>query len=134
MSRDGLLPRIFSRVNPRTRTPIAVIVGAGLTHATIAGFAPITMVASLVNIGTLAAFCAVCIGVIVLRYRRPDLARPFRVPWMPVLPLAGVAGCVWLMAHLGRTTWLSFIGWMLAGLAVYFLYSVSASVLAREPR
>jgi APA family basic amino acid/polyamine antiporter len=132
MSRDGLLPRMFSRINPKTRTPVPVIIGAGLVHAAIAGFAPITAVAALVNIGTLAAFCAVCIGVIVLRYQRPDLKRPFRTPLMPYVPIAGVAGCLWLMAHLGRATWLYFVTWMCLGLVVYFGYSMRASVLGKE--
>jgi APA family basic amino acid/polyamine antiporter len=132
MSRDGLLPQRFARINPRTRSPVPVIVAAGLVHASIAGFAPITAVAALVNIGTLAAFCAVCIGVIVLRYKRPDLNRPFKVPLMPYVPIAGVLGCLWLMAHLTVRTWIYFLIWMSAGLVVYFLYSMRSSVLAKE--
>ena len=84
------------------------------------------------NIGTLAAFVAVCIGVVVLRNKRPDLHRPFKTPFMPVVPILGVAGCLWLMSHLGPRTWMYFLTWMTLGLIVYFLYSIRSSVLARQ--
>ena len=84
------------------------------------------------NIGTLAAFVAVCIGVIVLRSKRPDLHRPFKTPFMPVVPILGVLGCLWLMSHLGPHTWMYFLVWMTLGLIVYFLYSMRSSVLARQ--
>jgi APA family basic amino acid/polyamine antiporter len=132
MSRDGLLPQRISRINPRTKTPIPVIIVAGLIHAAIAGLAPITAVASLVNIGTLTAFCGVCIGVVVLRYRRPELHRPFKIPFMPYLPVAGVLGCLWLMVSLNLKTWIYFLLWMATGLVVYFLYSMRSSVLAKQ--
>lgn len=132
MSRDGLLPKVFSRINPRTKTPIPVIIGTGLILASIAGFAPIGTVAEMANIGTLAAFVAVCVGVIVLRYRRPDLHRPFKTPFMPYLPALGVLGCLWLMSYLSDNTWKYFAIWMTLGLTVYFLYSMRSSVLARE--
>ncbi|HEY4644927.1 MAG TPA: amino acid permease [Steroidobacteraceae bacterium] len=132
MSRDGLLPKAFSHINPRTKTPIPVILGTGLILATIAGFAPIGAVAEMANIGTLAAFVAVCVGVIVLRYKHPDLHRPFKTPFMPYLPIAGVAGCLWLMSNLSPNTWRYFFSWMTVGLAVYFLYSMRSSVLAKQ--
>ena len=134
MSRDGLLPKFFSRINPNTKTPTTVIIGTGTILAIIAGFAPIGTVAEMANIGTLAAFVAVCIGVIVLRNKRPDLHRPFKTPFMPVLPILGVAGCLWLMSHLGPHTWMYFLIWMTLGLIVYFLYSMRSSVLARQSR
>jgi basic amino acid/polyamine antiporter, APA family len=132
MSRDGLLPRFFSRINPGTKTPIPVILFTGTILSIIAGFAPIGRVAEMANIGTLAAFVAVCIGVIVLRKKRPDLHRPFKTPFMPVVPILGVLGCLWLMSHLGPHTWMYFLTWMTLGLIVYFLYSMRSSVLARQ--
>jgi APA family basic amino acid/polyamine antiporter len=132
MSRDGLLPKVFSRINPKTKTPTTVIIGTGAILAAIAGFAPIGTVAEMANIGTLAAFVAVCIGVVVLRNKRPDLHRPFKTPFMPVVPILGVAGCLWLMSHLGPRTWMYFLTWMTLGLIVYFLYSIRSSVLARQ--
>ncbi len=132
MSRDGLLPKALSRINARTKTPIPVIIGAGVILASIAGFAPIGTVAEMANIGTLSAFVAVCIGVIVLRYKRPDLHRPFKTPFMPVVPILGVLGCLWLMSHLSPNTWRYFATWMTLGLVVYFAFSMRSSVLARQ--
>ncbi|HJS22285.1 MAG TPA: amino acid permease [Steroidobacteraceae bacterium] len=132
MSRDGLIPAAFAHINPKTRTPVRVIVTSGAILATIAGFAPINVVAEMANIGTLAAFVAVCIGVIVLRYKRPDLHRPFKTPLMPVLPIVGVAGCIWLMVNLEARTWVYFVIWMTIGLLIYFGYSMRSSALARQ--
>ncbi|HSD75705.1 MAG TPA: amino acid permease [Steroidobacteraceae bacterium] len=133
MSRDGLLPKALSRIHPRTRTPIPIIVVVGIVLCGVAGFAPITAVVEMANIGTLTAFVAVCIGVVVLRYRRPDLHRPFRTPFMPVLPALGVAGCLWLMVNLKVQTWIYFLIWMAIGLTIYFGYSMRSSLLARQP-
>ena len=130
MARDGLLPPLFAQVNRRTQTPIRVIVAAGLVMAAIAGLTPIGDVAELVNIGTLAAFFLVCIGVIVLRYKHPDLPRPFRTPFSPLVPLLGAASCFFLMANLPWVTWLRFGIWMALGLLVYFVYSYRHSTLA----
>jgi APA family basic amino acid/polyamine antiporter len=132
MSRDGLIPAAFARIHPGTRTPIRIIVTTGVILATIAGFAPISVVAEMANIGTLAAFVAVCIGVVVLRYKRPDLHRPFKTPFMPVLPIVGVLGCFWLMSGLSPHTWRYFFIWMAIGLIIYFGYSMRTSVLARQ--
>ena len=123
MARDGLLPPLFAAVDPRTRTPIRVIVASGLTIAAIAGFTPIHEVAELVNIGTLAAFILVCAGIIVLRYTRPDLPRPFRTPFSPLIPLLGIAFCGYLMLSLPLVTWLRFVIWLLIGMLIYFSYS-----------
>lgn len=132
MSRDGLLPPVFSAINPRTRTPIRVILASGAVMAAIAGFTPIGEVAELVNIGTLAAFVLVCAGVIVLRITRPELPRPFKTPFSPLVPLLGIAFCVYLMSNLPLVTWLRFAIWMAIGLIVYFGYSRRRSVLARD--
>ncbi|CAK0774641.1 Methylthioribose transporter [Gammaproteobacteria bacterium] len=130
MARDGLLPPLFSVVHPRTRTPIQIIIVAGVFMALIAGFIPIAQVAELVNIGTLAAFVLVCFGVIMLRYTHPDLHRPFRSPLSPLVPALGIALCLYLMMSLPMITWLRFGVWLAIGLVVYFGYSRVHSVLA----
>ncbi len=129
MSRDGLLPPVFSAINARTRTPLRVILVSGLLIAAIAGFTPIGDVAELVNIGTLSAFVLVCCGVIILRHTKPDLKRPFRTPWSPVIPLLGMVFCIYLMASLPLITWLRFVIWLTIGLAIYFGYSRKHSAL-----
>jgi APA family basic amino acid/polyamine antiporter len=132
MSRDGLLPPAFSAVHPKTQTPVRVIVAAGVLMAAIAGLTPIGHVAELVNIGTLAAFFLVCMGVIALRYTHPEVPRPFRTPLMPFIPLAGAGTCLYLMAQLPLVTWLRFGGWLALGFAIYFFYSRRHSALAAE--
>ena len=132
MSRDGLLPPVFFRINARTHTPVRVILLTGLLIAVIAGFTPIGDVAELVNIGTLAAFVLVCGGVIVLRHTRPELPRPFKTPANPLIPLLGIAFCVYLMASLPLITWLRFVIWMGVGMLIYFGYSRSHSVIGQE--
>ncbi|MGH8496074.1 MAG: amino acid permease [Gammaproteobacteria bacterium] len=127
MSRDGLLPERFATVNPRTRTPGFVIGLAGILTSLVAGFFPISAIAEVVNIGTLFAFTIVCIGVIVLRRKRPDLHRPFRVPFSPVVPLLGVVFCVYLMLNLAGITWIYFLVWMVLGLLIYGTYSIRNS-------
>jgi APA family basic amino acid/polyamine antiporter len=130
MSRDGLLPPVFAAVNGRTHTPVRVILVSGVLIATIAGFTPIGDVAELVNIGTLAAFVLVCGGAMVLRYTRPELPRPFRTPFSPLIPLLGIAFCIYLMASLPPVTWARFVIWLAIGTVIYFGYSRTRSVLA----
>ncbi len=131
MSRDGLLSSFFAEVNPKTQTPVRVIVICGLVMALIAGFFPLGELAELVNIGTLAAFVLVCFGVIILRIRRPHLPRPFKNPFSPLFPVLGMLSCGALMAFLPATTWLRFIVWLAMGLIVYFTYSIRHSKLAQ---
>jgi APA family basic amino acid/polyamine antiporter len=130
MARDGLLPRPMSAVNPKTQTPVRLIMGSGVAIALIAGLSPIGKVAELVNLGTLAAFFLVCASVIVLRKTRPELKRPFRTPWVPLVPLLGMGFCGFLMAGLPAITWEWFAGWSAVGLLIFFLYSRSHSELA----
>ena len=130
MSRDGLLSSFFSEVNPKTQTPIRVIVLCGIIMALIAGFMPLGDLAELVNIGTLAAFVLVCLGVIVLRITKPDMERPFRTPFSPLFPVLGMLSCAALMAFLPSITWLRFVVWLVIGLVVYFGYSIHRSRLA----
>lgn len=129
MARDGLLPLIFSKINSKTQTPIPVILISGIFMAFVAGFTPINEVAELVNIGTLAAFVLVCVGVIVLRASHPDLPRPFKTPLNPISPILGIVFCLYLMFQLPLTTWLRFGIWLLLGLIVYFVYSKGNSEL-----
>jgi APA family basic amino acid/polyamine antiporter len=132
MSRDGLLPAWFAKIHPARQVPSRITWIVGAISAIIAGFLPIDEVAELTNIGILLAFVVVCIAVIVLRYRRPDLPRSFRCPWMPVVPAIGVVFSVWLILLLGPETWLRFAVWFVIGLVVYFGYGRHRSRLARR--
>jgi len=129
MSRDGLLSPFFNAVNSTTQTPVRVIVICGVVMALIAGFMPLGDLAELVNIGTLAAFVLVCLGVIVLRITQPDIKRPFSTPFSPLFPILGMISCGALMAFLPALTWLRFIVWLVLGLIVYFSYSMHHSKL-----
>lgn len=133
MSRDGLLSPFFAEVNPKTQTPVRVIVICGVIMALGAGLFPLGALAELVNIGTLAAFVLVCLGVIVLRIRQPHLPRPFKNPFNPLFPVLGMLSCGALMGFLPQTTWLRFIVWLTIGLIVYFTYSIRHSKLAKQP-
>ncbi|MFE0351812.1 amino acid permease [Streptomyces griseoluteus] len=133
MARDGLLPHWFAKTHPTRHVPTRVtwIVGAGA--AVIAGFVPIGEAAELTNIGILLAFVVVCVAVIVLRYRRPDLPRGFRAPLMPFVPALGALFSLWLVTFLEWQTWVRFAVWFLIGCVIYFGYSYRHSVLARRP-
>ena len=130
MSRDGLVSPFLSKVNRKTQTPVRVIVITGIIMSLAAGLFPLGALAELVNIGTLAAFVLVCLGVIVLRVRQPQLHRPFRNPLNPLFPALGMVSCAALMAFLPSQTWLRFIVWLSIGLIVYFTYSIRHSKLA----
>ncbi|MCU7728331.1 amino acid permease [Actinoplanes sp. KI2] len=132
MSRDGLLPSWFSRLHPTRQVPSRVTWIAGVASAIIAGFLPIEEAAELTNIGILLAFVVVCIAVIVLRYRRPDLPRAFRLPAMPVVPAIGVIFSLWLITFLSPITWLRFAVWFVIGIFVYGFYGRRHSALAGE--
>jgi APA family basic amino acid/polyamine antiporter len=132
ISRDGLLPPVFSSVHPKTQTPVRVIIVSGIIMSLIAGFTPISQVAELVNIGTLAAFVLVCAGVIALRHKMPDIKRPFKCPFSPLFPILGMIFCLYLMCKLPLITWLRFIIWLVLGLIIYFAYSKNNCLLAKK--
>jgi basic amino acid/polyamine antiporter, APA family len=123
MCRDGLLPRRFAKVSPRTGTPVNLTLVFGVLIALIAALIPLGVIVEMANIGTLFAFVLVNIGVIVLRRTRPDMKRPFKVPLSPVLPIIGVLFCLVLLVSLPWETWVRFVVWLAIGLAIYFLYS-----------
>jgi len=134
MSRDGLLPGVFTQVHPKFHTPVKVTIFVGIVTALIAGLLPLEEIAQLVNVGTLAAFIIVSAGVIALRYTRPDIIRPFKCPFVPVVPLLCMFSCAYLIWVLPTLTHLRFVIWLIIGLAVYFLYSAKHSrmAIARE--
>jgi len=130
MARDGLLPPIFDWVHPRLHTPLWDSLIIGLVVAAIGAFIPITIVAELANIGTLSAFIAVSVGLLVLRSKRPDLPRPFRVPWVPFLPILSIAMSTYLVINLPKLTMIRFVIWVIAGLFMYFVYGYRHSLLS----
>ena len=132
MGRDGLLPAWLGVANRYTRTPARVIVICGLVIMVIAGFIPLGELAELVNIGTLAAFVMVCIGVIVMRRTHPDMPRPFVLPGSPLIPVLGALSCGALMIFLPVITWWRFLIWLIIGMVIFFMYSVKHSQLAHR--
>ena len=132
MSRDNLLPLWFSRVHSRFRTPYRITIITGVISAILAFWLPLVTLGELVNIGTLAAFVLVSIGIIVLRRTRPDLPRAFKVPGYPVVPILAALSCFLLMGFLTLGTWVRFIVWMAIGLVWYFSYSRTHSREARR--
>jgi APA family basic amino acid/polyamine antiporter len=132
MSRDGLLPAWFAVTDRKRNVPTRVTWIIGVGSALFAGFLPITVVAELTNIGILLAFVVVCAAVIVLRYRRPEIPRTFRLPLMPVVPIVGIAFSLWLVSSLPWETWVRFGVWLVIGLVIYLTYSRRNSVLAAD--
>ena len=123
MSRDALLPMGLAKVHKKFRTPWLITVIVTIAVALFAGFTPIGVLEEMVNIGTLSAFVMVSIGVIVLRRKRPDLKRAFKVPLSPWLPAASALICGYLMLNLSVETWLRFLIWLAVGFLIYFTYS-----------
>lgn len=132
VSRDGLLPGFMRRVDANSGSPVQTILISGAVMVLLGGFVPLTQLGELANIGTLGAFIVVCIGVMVLRRRQPDLKRPFKVPFYPFVPLLGAASCTLLILNLAVFTWVAFAVWMAVGLLIFFGYSRSHSLLAHS--
>lgn len=134
MSRDGLLPPLLRRVHPVHKTPHVGTLITGVLAAIIAGLLPVTILGELVSIGTLLAFTTVCIGVLVLRYTRPDLKRPFKVPAPWLVCTLGALICAGMMVSLPFDTWLRLAAWTFIGFLIYFLYGFRHSALRRTGR
>jgi APA family basic amino acid/polyamine antiporter len=132
MSRDGLLPAVFGKVHPKFQTPYVTTILTGVVAALVAGFFPIGLLGELVSIGTLLAFVIVCFGVMVLRYKRPNIPRPFRTPMVPAVPILGILICGYMMRGLPRDTWIRLIIWMAIGLVIYFAYGKQHSRVAEQ--
>ncbi len=129
MSKDGLLPPMFSKVHPKYKTPYVSTIITGSVAMVLAGILPINILGELVSIGTLLAFAIVCIGIIVLRYKKPDIERPFRTPFVPLVPILGAGICLVQMYSLPVDTWLRLIIWMAIGFVIYFTYGIHHSHL-----
>lgn len=122
MSRDGLLPKLFSEVHPKFRTPYKGNIILCVFISLFAGLVPISVVGEMTSIGTLLAFVLVCLGVLILRKREPNLPRAFRTPWVPVVPILGIVTCLLMMFSLPLGTWIRLVVWLAIGLVVYFFY------------
>jgi APA family basic amino acid/polyamine antiporter len=132
MANDGLLPPFAKKIHPRFRTPHITSIITGVVVSLASGFTPISILGELVSIGTLMAFVIVSIGVIFLRYQRPELDRPFRVPWVPFVPILSALVSLGLMAGLPGATWERLIVWMAIGIVFYFLYGYRHSEVRRR--
>jgi APA family basic amino acid/polyamine antiporter len=133
MAKDGLLPPVAARVHPKYMTPHVTTIATAILVATAAALLPIGIVGELVSIGTLFAFVIVCGGVLVLRYTRPDIPRPFKTPLVPFVPIMGILSCFYLMSGLPKDTWIRLLVWMGIGLVIYFTYGIRKSKLRGSP-
>ena len=132
MARDGLLPKVFARVHPKHRTPHINTLITGFGIAVLAAIFPLDLLADLTSMGTLIAFTAVCAGVLILRYTAPELPRTFRVPWAPVICVAGVLSCLGLLSTMNWFNWALMGVWTVIGLLIYFGYGLRHSRLRSE--
>ncbi len=132
MSKDGLLPKFFSNIHAKYRTPWKTNIFFMVFVSLFAGFVPVTDLGHMVSIGTLLAFSLVCIGVMILRKTDPNRERPFRTPLVPLVPILGIVVCVYLMYSLPIEAWIRLAIWMGLGVAIYFLYGKKNSVLGKK--
>jgi len=131
MSRDGLLPRVFSEIHPKFRTPWKSNIVLCCFIAIFAAFVPIRVVGEMTSIGTLLAFVLVCAGILVLRKQQPNLHRPFKTPLVPLVPILGIITCFAMMTFLPGDTWLRLFIWLGIGLVIYFTYGKKHSVVRK---
>ena len=131
MAKDGLLPIRFAKIHSKFKTPYFSTIITGSVAFILAGILPIDILGELVSIGTLLAFVIVCIGIIVLRYKRPDIKRPFKTPFVPFVPALGASICMLQMYSLPKDTWLRLIIWMAIGIIIFFTYSIKNSRLVK---
>jgi APA family basic amino acid/polyamine antiporter len=132
MSKDGLLPPVFSKIHPRFKTPYVSTLITGFVALILAGVLPINILGELVSIGTLLAFAIVCIGIIILRVKRPDIHRPFKTPLVPLVPILGAGICILQMLSLPWETWARLVIWMALGFVIYFVYGIRNSRLRNK--
>ena len=128
ISKDGLLPKIFSRLNKKQIPANGTLVSA-IATGLIAGLLPLEVISELTSIGTLLAFTVVCIAILVLRKTKPNIDRPFRTPWVPFVPIMGIIICLAQMLSLSINTWIRLGGWMIVGFMIYFFYGINHSNL-----
>ncbi len=129
MSKDGLIPRVFSKVNPKTQTPAKSNLMFMLFVSAFAAFVPARVVGEMTSIGTLFAFILVCVGVWVMRVKMPELPRAFKTPLVPLVPILGIAVCLFMMVFLPMDTWIRLLVWMLIGMDIYLWYGAKNSKL-----
>lgn len=134
MSRDGLLPKVFGKVHKKFHTPFANTLILTAFGMLVSGFFPVGILGQLVSMGTLLAFGIVCFGVLLLRYKQPNLPRPFKVPFFPWIPLAGTLACLIQMLALPRVTWIQLVLWIFVGYIIYFSYGVRHSKLRNKKK
>jgi APA family basic amino acid/polyamine antiporter len=134
MSRDGLLPKLFSDVHPKWQTPYRCNLVFMVFVSLFSGFLPISNLGHMTSIGTLLAFVIVSIGIIIMRKTNPNAPRPYRTPFVPVIPILAVLVCLAMMVSLDVMTWYRLIVWLAIGLAIYFGYSRYHSYLRRDAK
>lgn len=132
MSRDGLLPKVFSQLHPRFATPHKSNIVLCVFISLFAGLVPISIVGEMTSIGTLLAFVMVCLGVLILRKKQPDVPRAFKTPFVPVVPVLGIVTCLLMMFSLPADTWLRLLIWLAMGFVLYFSYGKKNSKLRQE--
>ena len=132
MGRDGMIPPLFHRVNPRTLTPVPATIIVAVVVSLLAGVLPINFLAEMTSIGTLVAFMVVSVGVIMLRRSAPDLPRGFKVPGYPVTPMLAIVGCIWIIKDLRFVTIAVFVVWTAVALVWYFAYGIRHSTLGKQ--
>jgi amino acid transporter len=131
MGRDGMIPSLFHRVNPRTLTPVPATIIVAIVVSLLAGVLPINFLAEMTSIGTLVAFLVVSVGVMILRYTQPELPRGFKVPLFPLVPIGSIIGCFWIIFKLRFVTIAVFVIWAAVAIAWYFFYGRKNSALGK---